>query len=37
MFADKEVDWGKHDTVAIPNWSWHRHVNPGARPPISSR
>jgi gentisate 1,2-dioxygenase len=29
MFADKEIDWGKHDTVAIPNWSWHRHVNPG--------
>ena len=33
MFADKEVDWGKHDTVAIPNWSWHRHVNPGRRDP----
>jgi 1-hydroxy-2-naphthoate dioxygenase len=34
MFADKEVDWGKHDTVAIPNWSWHRHVNPGREPAI---
>jgi 1-hydroxy-2-naphthoate dioxygenase len=32
MFAEKEVDWGKHDTVAIPNWSWHRHVNPGRQP-----
>jgi gentisate 1,2-dioxygenase len=32
MFADKEVDWGRHDTVAIPNWSWHRHVNPGREP-----
>lgn len=32
MFADKEVDWGNHDTVAIPNWSWHRHINPGRQP-----
>jgi gentisate 1,2-dioxygenase len=27
VFADKEIAWGKHDSVAIPNWTWHRHVN----------
>ena len=29
MFGDKEIEWGQHDTVAIPNWTWHRHINPG--------
>ncbi len=33
IFADKEITWGKHDTVAIPNWSWHRHVNNSSREP----
>jgi gentisate 1,2-dioxygenase len=27
IVGDKEVAWAKHDTVAIPNWSWYRHVN----------
>ena len=33
VFGDKEITWGKHDTVAIPNWSWHRHVNNSSREP----
>lgn len=22
-----ELNWSKHDTFCIPNWSWHQHVN----------
>jgi len=33
VFGDKEIAWGKHDTVAIPNWTWHRHVNASSREP----
>jgi gentisate 1,2-dioxygenase len=33
VFADKEIAWGKHDTVAIPNWSWHRQINTSSREP----
>jgi 1-hydroxy-2-naphthoate dioxygenase len=32
MFDGKDVDWSAHDVVAIPNWTWHRHVNPGRQP-----
>jgi gentisate 1,2-dioxygenase len=34
VFGDKEIAWGKHDTVAIPNWSWHRQVNNSDRDAI---
>ncbi|MEA2950592.1 MAG: 1-hydroxy-2-naphthoate dioxygenase, partial [Alphaproteobacteria bacterium] len=27
VFGDREIGWGRHDAVAIPNWTWHRHVN----------
>ncbi|HZS64895.1 MAG TPA: cupin domain-containing protein [Xanthobacteraceae bacterium] len=33
VFSDKEIDWGQHDAVAIPNWSWHRHVNASKKAP----
>lgn len=26
-FGEREIDWSQHDVLAIPNWSWHRHVN----------
>ena len=24
---ENEVAWEKHDSFAVPNWLWHRHVN----------
>jgi gentisate 1,2-dioxygenase len=27
VIEDKELDWSRHDTVAVPNWSWLRLVN----------
>lgn len=24
---DKELTWGRHDTIAVPNWSWLRLAN----------
>jgi gentisate 1,2-dioxygenase len=33
VLADKDLDWGKHDCVAVPNWTWHRHVNRSRREP----
>jgi 1-hydroxy-2-naphthoate dioxygenase len=26
-FDDQTIDWQQHDTLAVPNWAWHRHVN----------
>ena len=26
-FDDQTIDWRQHDTMAVPNWAWHRHVN----------
>lgn len=23
----KELSWGKNDCFAVPNWSWHQHLN----------
>lgn len=25
--GDKTLNWGRHDTLAIPNWCWHSHEN----------
>ena len=33
LFADREIDWNAHDVTAIPNWSWHRHINRSRRDP----
>ena len=30
---DNELDWGKHDSFALPNWTWHRFVNASKREP----
>jgi gentisate 1,2-dioxygenase len=27
VIDDKEIDWGRHDTVAVPNWSWVKLIN----------
>lgn len=29
-FAEQQLDWGRHDSLAIPNWTWVRHVNRSA-------
>jgi gentisate 1,2-dioxygenase len=29
-FDDVRLDWGVHDTFALPNWTWHRHLNRSA-------
>jgi gentisate 1,2-dioxygenase len=26
-FDDQEIRWGERDVFAIPEWTWHRHVN----------
>ncbi len=26
-FDDRTLDWRQHDTLAVPNWAWHRHLN----------
>jgi 1-hydroxy-2-naphthoate dioxygenase len=31
VFADREIEWTERDTFAVPNWSWHHHVNRSAR------
>ncbi len=33
VFADKDLEWTTHDCVAIPNWTWHRHINRSRREP----
>jgi 1-hydroxy-2-naphthoate dioxygenase len=25
--GERELQWAKHDTLAIPNWTWHRQIN----------
>ena len=27
VFGDRELDWNRHDNLAIPNWTWHRQIN----------
>ena len=27
VVGDSELNWARHDTFCIPNWSWHHHVN----------
>jgi gentisate 1,2-dioxygenase len=27
VFDDQEIKWGERDVFAIPEWTWHRHVN----------
>ena len=27
------MDWGRHDTFVVPNWSWHAHENLSATEP----
>jgi gentisate 1,2-dioxygenase len=27
VVEDAALDWGRHDTVAVPNWSWLRLIN----------
>lgn len=26
-FGETTLHWQKHDAMALPNWTWHRHVN----------
>ena len=33
VFKDRELEWGKHDSLALPNWTWHRHINRSKREP----
>jgi gentisate 1,2-dioxygenase len=33
VFADREIEWRPHDCLAVPNWTWHRHINRSAREP----
>ena len=33
-FEDKQFAWGRHDTMCIPNWTWHRFENPSDQPAI---
>ena len=32
-FDDQTIDWRQHDTLAVPNWAWHRHVNRSSNQP----
>ncbi len=32
-FGEREIPWAKHDTLAIPNWTWHRQLNRSKREP----
>jgi 1-hydroxy-2-naphthoate dioxygenase len=31
--GEREIQWAKHDTLAIPNWTWHRQINRSKREP----
>ena len=33
VFGEREMQWAKHDTLAIPNWTWHRQINRSKREP----
>jgi gentisate 1,2-dioxygenase len=30
---DKELAWSRHDSIAVPNWSWTRWINPSRSEP----
>ncbi len=27
VVGDERLEWNRHDSFAVPNWSWHRHIN----------
>ncbi len=27
IVGDRTLEWGPHDCFAVPNWSWHEHLN----------
>jgi 1-hydroxy-2-naphthoate dioxygenase len=31
--GERELKWATHDTLAIPNWTWHRQINRSKREP----
>jgi 1-hydroxy-2-naphthoate dioxygenase len=33
VVGEREIEWGKHDTLAMPNWTWHRQINRSRREP----
>ncbi len=33
VFGERELAWSRHDSMAIPNWCWHRHINGSKREP----
>jgi gentisate 1,2-dioxygenase len=33
VVGEREIEWGKHDTLAMPNWTWHRQINRSKREP----
>lgn len=33
VLANDTLEWGRHDSFALPNWSWLRHVNRSTRDP----
>ena len=33
VLSDRELDWGRHDCFAVPNWTWQRLVNRSSREP----
>ena len=33
VFDQTELDWGRHDSFVVPNWSWHQHINPSKSEP----
>ena len=32
--GERELEWARHDTLAIPNWTWHRQINRSKREPV---
>jgi 1-hydroxy-2-naphthoate dioxygenase len=33
LFDDRELEWGQHDSMVIPNWCRHRQINRSKREP----
>jgi 1-hydroxy-2-naphthoate dioxygenase len=33
VFDDRELDWSRHDSLVIPNWTRHRQINRSRREP----
>jgi 1-hydroxy-2-naphthoate dioxygenase len=33
-FEDTDFAWGRHDSLSVPNWTWHRFENTSDRPAI---